>query len=79
MEYNIISQEEDQYVRLALLLTGTSPRAVRVLFDKEFPPISLNSSINTSKNKAKLKDLKSKKIINKAQWMHLFPSSGKFV
>ncbi|CAG2215042.1 unnamed protein product [Mytilus edulis] len=33
-----ISTEEENYVRMSLLLTGISPRAVRVLFDSEFHP-----------------------------------------
>ncbi|CAG2211097.1 unnamed protein product [Mytilus edulis] len=32
------SLEEENYLRMSLLLTGISPRAVRVLFDHEFAP-----------------------------------------
>ncbi|CAC5398581.1 unnamed protein product [Mytilus coruscus] len=72
MASNALSPEEENYVRMALLLTGISPPAVRVLFDKEFPPASLSSSINTTTTKATLNYLKRKK----AQWDLLFPSSG---
>ncbi|CAG2239596.1 DMBT1 [Mytilus edulis] len=33
-----LSQEEENYVRMSLLLIGISPRAARVLFDREFSP-----------------------------------------
>ncbi|CAG2238769.1 unnamed protein product [Mytilus edulis] len=57
-----------------LLLTGISPRAVRVLFDNEFHPSCLEASIK--KEYGKLYDLKKKHVINAAQWNLLFPSSG---
>ncbi|XP_052079002.1 uncharacterized protein LOC127717259 isoform X32 [Mytilus californianus] len=76
MASNALSPEEENYVRMALLLTGISPRAVRVLFDKEFPPASLSSSINTTTTKATLNNLKRRKVINKKQWDLLFPTSG---
>ncbi|CAG2224717.1 unnamed protein product [Mytilus edulis] len=76
MASNALSQEEENYVRMSLLLTGISPRAVRVLFDKEFPPASLSLTVNDKKVKQKLNDLRGKRVINKAQWDLLFPTSG---
>ncbi|CAC5386111.1 unnamed protein product [Mytilus coruscus] len=65
-----ISKEEENYVRISLLLSGISQRAVRVLFDSEFHPSCLNASIKKKPNK--LNDLKQKKIINQSQWDLLF-------
>ncbi|XP_076079492.1 uncharacterized protein LOC143049705 isoform X2 [Mytilus galloprovincialis] len=76
MASNALSQEEENYVRMSLLLTGISPRAVRVLFDKEFPPASISLTVNDKKVKQKLNDLRGKRVINKAQWDLLFPTSG---
>ncbi|CAG2226366.1 unnamed protein product [Mytilus edulis] len=42
-------KEEENYVRLALLLKGVSPRAVRLYFDRELPPTDLHSTLNTNK------------------------------
>lgn len=66
-----LSTEEENYVRMSLLITGVSPRGVRALFDSEFAPIRLDASIK--KEYTKLKDLKSKHIINQSQWNLLFP------
>lgn len=76
MASNALSQEEENYVRLALLLTGVSPRAVRVQFDKEFPPTSLSLTMNDKNAKKNLNDLRGKRVINQAQWDLLFPCSG---
>ncbi|XP_063426833.1 uncharacterized protein LOC134710409 [Mytilus trossulus] len=65
-----LSAEEENYVRMSLLLTGISPRAVRVLFDSEFHPSCLDSSLKKAYNK--LLDLKKKRVINEAQWNLLF-------
>ncbi|XP_071135771.1 uncharacterized protein [Mytilus edulis] len=69
-----ISEEEENYVRMCLLLTGISPRAVRVLFDSEFHPSCLSASIKKDYNT--LKDLNKKRIINQSQWNLLFPRNG---
>ncbi|CAG2226198.1 unnamed protein product [Mytilus edulis] len=65
-----LTQEEENYVRMSLLLTGISPRAARVLFDSEFAPASLDSSLKKEYNK--LRDLQKKRIINQQQWSLLF-------
>ncbi|VDH98877.1 Hypothetical predicted protein [Mytilus galloprovincialis] len=64
-------QEEENFVRLNLLLTGISPRAVRTLFDSEFAPICLDATIKKEFNK--LKDLQKKRVINQSQWNLLTP------
>ncbi|VDI32408.1 Hypothetical predicted protein [Mytilus galloprovincialis] len=43
-----LSEDEENYVRLALLLKGVTTRAVRTYFDREFPPTSLSSTLITS-------------------------------
>ncbi|CAG2213014.1 unnamed protein product [Mytilus edulis] len=67
-------EEEENYIRLALLLRGVAPRAVRTYFDKEFPPTYLLSTFN--KNYNTLNGLFKKRILNQAQWNLLFPKSG---
>ncbi|CAG2227896.1 unnamed protein product [Mytilus edulis] len=59
---------------MELLLTGISPSAVRVSFDKEFHPSCLETSIKKEYNT--LFDLKKKRSINTEQWKLLFPSGG---
>ncbi|XP_063404188.1 uncharacterized protein LOC134687660 [Mytilus trossulus] len=67
-------EEEENYIRLALLLKGVSPRAVRTFFDKEFPSSYLPSTLN--KNYNTLYDLYLKRILNQTQWNLLFPKNG---
>ncbi|CAC5403937.1 unnamed protein product [Mytilus coruscus] len=67
-------EEEENYVRLALLLKGVSPRAVRTYFDREFPPTNLPSTLNTNYNT--ICALKSDRVLNRAQWNLLFPANG---
>lgn len=71
-----VSEEEENYLRMNLLLTGISPRAVRVLFDKEFHPSCLEASIK--QDMGKLLDLKKKRVINTPQWNLLCPRSGMY-
>ncbi|XP_052080604.1 uncharacterized protein LOC127718575 [Mytilus californianus] len=66
-----LSEEEENYVRMSLLLTGISPRAVRTCFDNEFAPTNLDASLKKEYNK--LFDLKKEGIINQSQWSLLFP------
>ncbi|CAC5412652.1 unnamed protein product [Mytilus coruscus] len=66
-----LSVEEENYVRMSLLLTGISPRAARIFFDGEFAPACLDASIKKEYNK--LLDLKKKHRINQSQWNLLFP------
>ncbi|VDI33279.1 Hypothetical predicted protein [Mytilus galloprovincialis] len=67
-----LSKEEENYVRLSLLLTGISPRAVRILFDGTFQPSSLEKTIKQNYNK--LSELKQRKQINSPQWSLMFPA-----
>lgn len=66
-----LSVEEENYVRMSLLLSGISPRAVRTKFDYEFAPISLDALLKKEYNK--LFELKKKHRINQSQWNLLFP------
>ncbi|VDI57185.1 Hypothetical predicted protein [Mytilus galloprovincialis] len=66
-----LSVEEENYVRMSLLLTGISPRAVRTCFDYEFAPVCLGASLKKEYNK--LLDLKKNHKINQSQWNLLFP------
>ncbi|CAG2188830.1 unnamed protein product [Mytilus edulis] len=66
-----LSIEGENYVRMGLLLTGISPRAIRALFDQEFHPSCLDASIKKEYNK--LLEMKKNKIINQPQWNLLFP------
>ncbi|XP_076081117.1 uncharacterized protein LOC143052027 [Mytilus galloprovincialis] len=61
-----LSEEEENYVRLALLLKGVTPRAFRTYFDREFLPTTLHSTLST--RHSTLFDLKSKRILNQVQW-----------
>ncbi|XP_071148090.1 uncharacterized protein [Mytilus edulis] len=67
------SVEEENYVRMCLLLTGISPRAVRTCFDIEFAPICLKTSLKQELKK--LTELKRVHRINQSQWNLLFPRS----
>lgn len=69
-----ISEEEENYIRLALLLGGISQRAVRTYFDKVLPPAVLSSTPKTDKKV--LEELKRKRVLNGAQWDLLFPKNG---
>lgn len=71
-----VSEEEENYLRMHLLVAGTSPKAVRILFDKEFHPSRLAASIKSEYGK--LSDLKTRRVINAAQWKLLFPRGGKY-
>ena len=71
-----VSEEEENYLRMHLLMTGISSRAVRVLFDKEFSPVCLDATIK--KETGKLIDLKNRRIITGAQWKLLFPRVGMY-
>lgn len=71
-----ISQEEENYVRLNLLLFSISPRAVRAKFDSEFAPVCLDATLKKEYNI--LTDLKTKRIINQSQWTLLFPYNGRY-
>ncbi|VDI30230.1 Hypothetical predicted protein [Mytilus galloprovincialis] len=66
-----LSVEEENYIRMSLLLTGISKGAARKLFDSEFSPRYLSASLRKEYNK--LLFLKTKHLINRSQWNLLFP------
>ncbi|CAC5423896.1 unnamed protein product [Mytilus coruscus] len=65
-----LSTAEINHLRLSTLLLKTAPRAVRVLFDRFFPPGGLQTVLNMEKTS--LEKLKKKRIINQAQWNLLY-------
>ncbi|XP_063404021.1 ankyrin-3-like [Mytilus trossulus] len=65
-----LSQDEDNYVRMCLLMTGISTRAARIVFDHEMAPSCLNSTLNKKYNI--LKKLRNEGKINQIQWNLLF-------
>ncbi|XP_063448361.1 uncharacterized protein LOC134727895 [Mytilus trossulus] len=69
-----LSEGEENYVRLALLLKGVAPRAVRIYFDRTFPPTYLPSTLNTYYDT--LDTLKFRRVLNQTQWNLLFPTNG---
>ncbi|CAG2235506.1 unnamed protein product [Mytilus edulis] len=69
-----LSEEEENYVRLALLLKGVAPRAIRTYFDRTFPPTYLPSTLNTHYDT--LDNLKFRRVLNQTQWNLLFPTNG---
>ncbi|XP_052090920.1 serine/threonine-protein phosphatase 6 regulatory ankyrin repeat subunit C-like isoform X2 [Mytilus californianus] len=70
----LITMEESNYIKIALLLLRISPRAVRIRFDYEIHPDCLNKTLNS--NIRKLTYLQSKRHINQEQWNLLFPGTG---
>lgn len=72
----ILSVDEENYLRMNLLLTGVASRAVRVLFDSEFASSVLKKTFN--KERGKLLKLKKKNVIKDDQWTLLFPNQGMY-
>lgn len=72
-----ISEDEKNFIILQLVLTGISPLAVRKIFDKEFHPVCLKSSLN--KEFGKINQLKNRGVLNQAQMDLLFPKGGKYL
>ena len=70
-----LSEEEEHSFTMSFLLTGVSPCAIRVFFDKIFPPLHLPSMIK--KEHCILDDLKYRRSITNDQWSILFPEHGK--
>ncbi|CAC5358038.1 ANK [Mytilus coruscus] len=70
----VLSRKESNFLRVANLLIRLSPKAVRILFDREFNPSGLKSTF--SKNWTKLDKLKKKRVITQPQWSLLFPSGS---
>lgn len=69
-------EDNDNQLRIANLVFKIAPSALRVFFDKQFKPESLQLVLNQNRFKT-LQHLKTKKVINQTQWNLLFPSKGK--
>ncbi|CAG2185181.1 unnamed protein product [Mytilus edulis] len=65
-----LSQEEENYVRMCLLMTGISTRAARIVFDREFAPSCLESTLKSGTYK--LSKLLHEGKIKQFQWNLLF-------
>lgn len=65
-----LSQEEENYIRMCLLMTGISTRAARIVFDHEIAPSCLKSTLNKKYNI--LQKLRNEGKINQIQWNLLF-------
>lgn len=70
-----ISDQEKHYIIVQLILTGISPIVVREIFDREFHPVRLKSSL--SKEWKKIQQLKNKGVMNQSQMNLLYPKGGK--
>lgn len=70
-----LQKEESNYLRFYYLMMKVAPQAVRIKFNTEFAPSILQKTLY--QNKVKLNKLKMEKVINAAQWEHLFPRTGK--
>jgi len=78
MASSLLNTEEENYLRLFMLVLTPGTKAVRVLFDKEFPQAYLGTQLS-GPLKSKLVVLKSRKVINTLQWDILFPTTGKYI
>lgn len=65
------SMEDVNFLRLAGLLLKIAPHAVRQMFDHEFHPVMLQQILR--KNRLKIDELVTKRVITKAQYNLLFP------
>lgn len=70
-----ISDQEKHYIIVQLILTGISPIVVREIFDREFHPVCLKSSL--SKDRKKIQQLKKERVMNQSQMNLLYPKGGK--
>lgn len=68
--------DETNFLRIIYLLLKVAPRAVQVKFDKEFNPDVLDKELQKAKWTV-IEQLKKKRIITQAQWILLFPDTGK--
>lgn len=73
-----ISDEKKNFIIIQLVVTGISPRAVRKIFDREFHPKCLKGSLRKESINFKIKELKNKGVLSKAQMNLLYPDVGEF-
>ncbi|CAG2188191.1 unnamed protein product [Mytilus edulis] len=71
-----ISDQEKHYIIVQLILTGISPIVVREIFDREFHPVRLKSSLSNYKVWNKIQQLKHKGVMNQSQMNLLYPKGG---
>ena len=71
------SRYESNYIKIAMVVLRVSPRAVRVLFDKEFHPDCLQRTLKSKWGC--LSELQRKKHITQPQWNLLFPRTGRLL
>lgn len=67
-------QEEENFLRLCVLMFETSSNAVRALFDSIFDPSCLHTTMNREYNKL----INMERKLNKKQWSSLFPFKGRY-
>lgn len=67
----VLSREETNFLKVVNLLIRLSPKAIRILFNREFNPGGLK--IVFTMNKKKLDKLKNTRVITEPQWNLLFP------
>ena len=71
---SVISNEESNYIKIALLILRISTKAVRNKFDYEFHPACLKKTLRDKTGL--LLELKRQNRINQNQWAILFPGKG---
>ncbi|XP_076105704.1 uncharacterized protein LOC143074036 [Mytilus galloprovincialis] len=69
-----ITIEEENFLRIVQLIFGVVVEAVRTVFDKFFPPMTLHHTLQA--NKKDVKDLEKKQILRKPQMDVLFSTTG---
>ncbi|XP_076087694.1 uncharacterized protein LOC143058117 [Mytilus galloprovincialis] len=69
-----ISQEEENFLRIAVLITRVATDAVRIVFDRELQGGALKGTL--IEEPKVLDDLERKRIILPFQWQLIFPKSG---
>lgn len=73
--FSLMTEEEENFVRLIKLIIGIAPRAVREKFDTYFPPHDLAEILKQEEQT--IKDLKCKKhLLSDKQMSLLYPSKG---
>ncbi|XP_052073021.1 E3 ubiquitin-protein ligase DZIP3-like isoform X2 [Mytilus californianus] len=69
-----ITIEEEHFLRIVQLIFGVVVEAVRTIFDKFFPPLTLRHTLQAKRKD--MQDLQKKQILRKSQMDVLFPSTG---
>ncbi|VDI67110.1 Hypothetical predicted protein [Mytilus galloprovincialis] len=69
-----MSKEETNFYRLAVLLFRIAPRAVKLVFDYEFPPLMLQQDLH--RNRRKIDKLLNGSLISQPQYDLLYPKGS---